>query len=97
MAKARKLQQEVDATLKRVQEGCDEWDALWDKLEDTAVRKRARHIRQKPAGSCFVTSACLRPIRPSLNGAIGQMVKRVMHCQSKSNFNCTVGMGCRQL
>lgn len=36
MAKARKLQQEVDATLKRVQEGCDEWDALWDKLEDTA-------------------------------------------------------------
>lgn len=37
MAKARKLQQEVEATLKRVQEGCDEWDTLWDKLEDTEV------------------------------------------------------------
>jgi hypothetical protein len=35
MAKARKLQQEVEATLKKVQEGCDEWDTLWDKLEDT--------------------------------------------------------------
>ncbi len=34
MAKARKLQQEVEATLKRVQEGCDEWDVVWDKLED---------------------------------------------------------------
>lgn len=28
---------QVDSTLKRVQEGCDEWDVLWDKLESTEV------------------------------------------------------------
>ena len=28
---------EIEATLKRVNEGVAEWDALWDKLEETEV------------------------------------------------------------
>lgn len=34
----RSLPAEIDQTLKRVNEGVDDWDALWDKLEETEVR-----------------------------------------------------------
>jgi len=35
MAAQRKLQQEIDRCLKRVQEGIEEFDGIWDKVHDT--------------------------------------------------------------
>ena len=32
MAASRKLQQEIERTLKRIAEGCEEFDAIWDKV-----------------------------------------------------------------
>ena len=37
MAKARKLQQEVESVLKKVAEGADEWTQLWLKLDELEV------------------------------------------------------------
>jgi hypothetical protein len=39
MSKARKLQQEMDATLKKVHEGVDQWSDEWRKLEATEVSR----------------------------------------------------------
>jgi hypothetical protein len=36
---------EVDATIKKVNEGVTEWDALWDKLEETEVWRRVASRR----------------------------------------------------
>lgn len=41
MAAQRKLQQEIDRCLKRVQEGIDEFNSIWDKVHDT------EHANQK--------------------------------------------------
>lgn len=38
MSKARKLQQEIDATLKKIHEGVELWSDEWKKLEATEVR-----------------------------------------------------------
>jgi hypothetical protein len=32
MAASRKLQQEIERTIKRINEGCDEFDQIWDKV-----------------------------------------------------------------
>jgi hypothetical protein len=39
MSKARKLQQEMDATLKKVHEGVEQWSEEWRKLEATEVSR----------------------------------------------------------
>jgi hypothetical protein len=38
MSKYRKLQQEIELTLKKVELGCAEWEALWRQLEGVEVR-----------------------------------------------------------
>lgn len=43
------LPAEIEQTLKRVNEGVEDWDALWDKLEETEVR--AARARQQAAGA----------------------------------------------
>ncbi len=43
MAKARKLQQEIDTLLRKVHDGVDQWAHDWDKLEATEVRF-CRHV-----------------------------------------------------
>jgi DNA topoisomerase IA len=37
-AQQRKLQKEMETTLKRIAEGCGEWDALLAKFEEQTVR-----------------------------------------------------------
>ncbi len=38
MSKQRKLQSEIDQTLRKISDGVDEWDALFEKFEETEVR-----------------------------------------------------------
>lgn len=41
MSKQRKLQSEIDATLRKIADGVQEWDELWNKLDETEVRSGA--------------------------------------------------------
>ena len=42
MAASRKLQQEIERTIKRINEGCDEFDQIWDKVGFERVYGRPR-------------------------------------------------------
>lgn len=53
MSKARKLQQEIDATLKKIHEGVELWSDEWKKLEATEVRGKEEVERLKFFSDAF--------------------------------------------
>lgn len=53
MAKQRKLQGEMEATLKKITEGVEEWEELWNKYE-----RSHDMVRPGQALACCFGSAC---------------------------------------
>ena len=62
MAASRKLQQEIERTIKRINEGCDEFDQIWDKVGlecrvEARERGRSRErMREGPASFSSMAS-----------------------------------------
>ena len=43
MASARKLQSEIDKVLKKVQEGCEVFDVIWEKVQESEHPQKEKH------------------------------------------------------
>ena len=59
MAASRKLQQEIERTIKRINEGCDEFDQIWDKVGFEACGgaregRLSEEERERGTGEFFV-------------------------------------------
>lgn len=63
MGAARKLQQEIDRTMKKVLEGLDSFDEIWDKVRGRSERSRTEPVAAQPIVSFHLLPRCNLVIR----------------------------------